>query len=239
MNIFFVTDNKIWFDFLHEWSNESLVDTSIFCSPTGAGFFVDEIERGLISTIDLKLESIQLVEKFDMGFSCHCKQIFPKFLVEGVPCFNFHPGFNPENRGWFPQVFSIINGKPVGATLHKMDCEIDHGPIIERIRVEINNWDTSKSVYDRILNEEFKLFEKWIDRILTGDHDETHLGLAGNYNSITDFKNICEINLNKKVTFKEAIDYLRAMTFDGYDNAFFKTGDGQKVYVSINLRLSE
>lgn len=236
MNIFFVTDNKIWFDFLNEWRKKRLDDISLFCSPAGSAIFIDEIDRGLISIIDIKLESVELKEKFDIGFSCHCKQIFPKVLVESIPCFNFHPGFNPENRGWFPQVFSIINGKPAGATLHKMDCEIDHGPIIERTRVEINNWDTSKSVYDRVLNEEFKLFDKWIDRILTGDYEETNLDSVGNYNSITDFKNLCEIDLEKKVTFKEAIDYLRAMTFDGYDNAFFKADD-QNIYVSINLKV--
>lgn len=237
MNIFFITDNKVWFDFLNEFRKKKLYDISIFCSPAGAAIFVDEIDRGIVSIIDLKLESVELKESFDIGFSCHCKQIFPKVLVEGMPCFNFHPGFNPENRGWFPQVFSIINGKPAGATLHRMDCDIDHGPIIERTRVEINNWDTSKSVYDRVLSEEFKLFEKWIGRILTDDYEETNLDAVGNYNSITDFKNICEIDLEKKVTFKEAIDYLRAMTFDGYDNAFFKADDDQNIYVSINLKV--
>lgn len=236
MSIFFVTDNKIWFYFLDDWRKKNSVETSIFCSPAGADLFIDEIGRGLISSVDVKLESRELKENFDIGFSCHCKQIFPKDLVEGTPCFNFHPGFNPENRGWFPQVFSIINSRPVGATLHKMDCEIDHGPIIERTRVEVNEWDTSKSVYDRVLNEEFKLFEKWIDKILTGDYEETELSSVGNYNSITDFKSLCEIDLEKKVTFKEAIDYLRAMTFDGYDNAYFKAAD-RKIYVSINIKV--
>lgn len=237
MNIFFVTDNKVWFDFLYEWRNIRLEHVSFFCSPAGAYIFADEIDRGLISVVDLECESDELIKNFDIGFSCHCKQIFPKDLVESVPCFNFHPGLNPENRGWFPQVFSIINGKPAGATLHKMDCEIDHGPIVDKTRVEINNWDTSKSVYDRVLNEEFKLFEKWIDRLIRGNYELTNLDSVGNYNSISDFKKICEIDLDKKVTFKEAIDYLRAMTFDGYENAFFKGDDGKVIYVSINIKV--
>lgn len=237
MNIFFITDNRLWFDFLNDWRKDRVENVSIFCSSAGSSIFVDEINLGLVSVVDLKFDSIGLKEKFDIGFSCHCKQIFPKALVEGIPCFNFHPGFNPDNRGWFPQVFSIINGKPAGATLHKMDREIDHGPIIDRIEVNIDDWDTSKSIYDRVLNEEFKLFDKWIYGILKGEYEETDLKTAGNYNSICDFKDLCEINLEKKVTFKEAIDYLRAMTFDGYDNAFFKGEGDQKIYVSISLKV--
>ena len=80
--------------------------------------------------------------------------------------------------------------------------------------------------YQKAMNEEFKLFEKWIDRLLIGNYEETKLDYVGNYNTITDFKNLCEIDLEKKVTFEEALDYLRAMTFDGYDNAFFKANDG-------------
>ena len=239
MKIFFVTDNKTWFNFLMDWRKQRAEVISLYCSPAGSKIFNNEIASGLISVVDLSLHSADVAKDFDLGFSCHCKQIFPENLVNSIPCFNFHPGFNPENRGWFPQVFSIINGKPAGATLHKMDIEIDNGPIIERIEVAINSWDTSKSVYSRVMNEEFQLFEKWIDRIIAGNYQEIFLDSSGNYNSISDFKQLCEIDLEKKVTFKEAIGYLRAMTFDGYDNAFFRGDGGQKIYVSINLKVGE
>lgn len=235
MRIFFVTDNKNWFHFLQKWRKDRKEKITIYCSPSGSGIFSNELENGVISVVDVKFSSELLQESYDIGFSCHCKQVFPIKLVSSIPCFNFHPGLNPHNRGWFPQVFSIINGKPIGATLHKMDCEIDHGPIIDQIKAEINSWDTSKSVYDRVFLDELNLFERWIELILKGDHPEKSIDSIGNYNSISDFKRLCEINLDETVTFKDAINFFRAMTYDGYNNAFFYDENGVKIYISVNL----
>ena len=71
-----------------------------------------------------------IIANYDLVISAHCKQIFPDILVNSVRCINIHPGLNPYNRGWFPQVFSIINKKPIGCTIHLMDEEIDHGDVI-------------------------------------------------------------------------------------------------------------
>jgi methionyl-tRNA formyltransferase len=236
MKIFFLTDNKLWFNFLDVWKQQFQEKIVIFCSPTGAHLFSEEIAAGQVSILDIKKSSDEVRVEFDMGFSCHCKQIFPKNLVESIPCFNFHPGLNPYNRGWFPQVFSIINGMPVGATLHKMDSKIDHGPVIAQKVITVNSWDTSSSVYSRILDAEFEIFDAWIERVLSGNFEEIELIDEGNYNSISDFKELCKIDLNSKVSLKEAIDYFRAMSFEGYDNAYFYDDNGQKVFVSISLK---
>jgi len=70
-----------------------------------------------------------ILENYDLVLSIHCKQLFPPILVENVKCINVHPGYNPINRGWFPQVFSIINDLPIGATIHEIDNELDNGKI--------------------------------------------------------------------------------------------------------------
>jgi hypothetical protein len=49
-----------------------------------------------------------LCRSYDVIISWHCRQIFPKELIERVRCINIHPGFNPYNRGYFPHVFSDI-----------------------------------------------------------------------------------------------------------------------------------
>jgi methionyl-tRNA formyltransferase len=116
-----------------------------------------------------------------------------------------------------------------------MDKEIDHGSIVVQREVSITEADTSKSVYDRIIDVEFRLFDDIIDEIVSGryscfaPHDE------GNYNSVSDFKELCEIDLDQRVTFREALNYLRAMTFDGYENAYFYDENGFKVHVSLNI----
>ena len=238
MKIFFITDNKLWFKKLNSWRSTRSEKVEIFCSPKGKALFEKEVEEGQISALDLQSDYEKLLQDYEIGFSCHCKQIFPAALVEKVKCFNFHPGLNPYNRGWFPQVFSIINGLPVGATIHKMDNEIDHGSIVVQEKVPIMESDTSKIVYDRIINTELRLFEDFIDDIISGRYSCVTPHTEGNYNSISDFKELCEIDLNKKVTFREAINYFRAMTFDGYDNAFFCDKNGCRVYVSINININ-
>jgi dTDP-4-amino-4,6-dideoxyglucose formyltransferase len=236
MKIFFITDNKLWFEKLNRWRSLRSEKVEIFCSPNGKSIFEKEVEGGQISTINLKLDYEKLLNDYAFGFSCHCKQIFPIKLVEKVKCFNFHPGFNPYNRGWFPQVFSIINGLPVGATVHKMDKEIDHGAILTQEEVPITEADTSKSVYDKIMSVEFRLFDENIDKVLADKYSCFTPHIEGNYNSVSDFKELCEIDLDKKVTFREAINYLRATTFDGYENAYFYDQNGLKVYISINVK---
>jgi methionyl-tRNA formyltransferase len=95
-----------------------------------------------------------IIQKFDIVFSIHCQKIFPTILVEEVKCINLHPGYNPENKGWYPQVFSILNGKKFGATLHEMDSEIDGGPIIAQEQINIEFKDTSYTAYQKVLKLE-------------------------------------------------------------------------------------
>ncbi|MEK7257949.1 MAG: methionyl-tRNA formyltransferase, partial [Bacteroidota bacterium] len=66
------------------------------------------------SPINVKSEWQNIACNYDLVISLHCKQLFPPDLVKGVRCVNVHPGLNPHNRGWFPQVFSILNGLPCG-----------------------------------------------------------------------------------------------------------------------------
>ena len=68
----------------------------------------------------------------------------------------------PHNRGWFPQVFSLINGKPCGVTIHEIDEKLDHGDIIVQKEVVAEPWDTSLDVYNKILNTEVELIEKYM-----------------------------------------------------------------------------
>ena len=50
-----------------------------------------------------------------------------------------------------------------------------------------------------------------------------------------DFKTLCRLEPDQKLTWQEAIDFLRAMTFQGYRNAYFYDKEGNKVFVEIRL----
>ena len=71
-----------------------------------------------------------------------------------------HPGYNPYNRGWYPQVFAILNNTVIGATLHEIDDLLDHGDIIDQEYVPITDYDTSLSVYEKVQSVEIKILRR-------------------------------------------------------------------------------
>lgn len=177
-----------------------------------------------------------ILKKYNLIFSAHCKQLFPKSLYESVTCINIHPGYNPYNRGWYPQVFSIINKTKVGATIHLIDSEIDHGEIIDRVEVEQYLSDTSLELYNRIIDAEIYLFEKNISRILENNFSTFLPEFEGSVNLKKDFKDLCFIDGNIKVTAFDLIDKLRALSHADFKNAYFINPEtNKKIYISINL----
>jgi methionyl-tRNA formyltransferase len=216
-------------------------DFFFFCSPhtpLDKYGFIDKIN---IRQIDIKKHSSWFIsEGFDLLISLHCKQIFPAQLVETIKCINIHPGYNPDNRGWYPQVFAIINDTVVGATIHEMDEQIDHGKIIGRKKVAFNSWDTSLSIYNRIVDAEFDLLRIHIKSILSNNYSAQESESRGTYNSLKEFKKMCEIDLDEVGDYRTLINKLRALTHGDYKNAWFWDPEtGKKIYISITLEADE
>ena len=186
-------------------------------------------------SITLRDAWADVCQRYELVISLHCKQLFPAELVNAVRCVNVHPGLNPYNRGWFPQVFSIINGLPLGATIHEIDEELDHGNIIVQEEVDVFSWDTSFSAYNRVLDKEMELLEAFLPRIIHGDYESQPMSEEGNVNLKRDFAALCEIDLKQTVTWGEAINTLRALTHPPYKNAYFIDHEGRKVNVGIDL----
>ncbi len=188
---------------------------------------------------ELNLKNAEVVEKilndFDLVFSLHCKQIFPKNLVDTIRCINFHPGFNPYNRGWYPQAFSIVNGLPVGATIHLMDAEVDHGEIIAQDIVDIKVADNSLDVYRKVIEVEKLLIQKNLLQIINGTFKSFKPINDGNYNSPKDFHEMCNLNLERVDKLGNFIKLLRATTHGDFRNAYFLDQNGKKYFVKIMI----
>jgi methionyl-tRNA formyltransferase len=196
----------------------------------------------LVKIYNLKnIEDVkEIVSIYDLIFSIHCKQIFPIELIKNVKCINIHPGYNPINRGWYPQVFSLLHDLPIGVTIHEIDEKLDHGPIIAREFVEKFDYDTSESLYNRILNKEIELINKYLLKILENNYSVIQPENEGNLYLKKDFNDLLKIDLDKKYSAGELIDKLRALTHGDYSNAYFydrKTGE--KIFVGIKLKRDE
>lgn len=172
---------------------------------------------------------------YNLVLSIHCKQLFPPELVNSVRCVNVHPGLNPYNRGWFPQVFSIINGLPCGVTIHEIDNELDHGPIIVQKICKIQSWDTSASAYKKIIKLENELVLKHFTSIRDRSYSSSSPEEEGFINFKEDFERLKLIDRTQRGTFGEFIDRLRALTHDSYKNAYFEDQSGIKVFLRISL----
>lgn len=179
----------------------------------------------------------EIIATYDLVFSIHCKQIFPPELVTKVKCINVHPGYNPINRGWYPQVFAIINDLQIGATIHEIDKELDNGHIIAREFVGKESFDTSESLYNKVIAKELELLEKNIESILDNSYHAFEPELESNLYLKKDFNQLLHLDLNEETTVGKVIDKLRALTHGSYSNAYFidpKTG--KKIYVGIQLK---
>lgn len=192
-----------------------------------------------VSQINLKNNNdVQnICENYNLVISLHCKQLFPPLLVNTLKCINVHPGYNPINRGWYPQVFSIINKTKIGATIHEIDNDLDHGYIIAREFVEKNSWDTSKSLYEKILKVELELINKNIRNIIENNYKIIKPENDGNIFLKSDFNSICKLDLKKVQSIEETINLLRALSHGDHKNAYYiDKVTNKKVFVCIELK---
>ena len=182
------------------------------------------------SKIDVIKDIDYLTASFSVIISIHCFQFFPPELVRSVRCYNLHPGYNPVNRGWYPQVFAIIHGLHSGATLHEIDEKLDHGRIIERRKENIFLSDTSLNVYHRVLSLELDLFDKNIKSIVEGNYRSYKPESSGNFFTKSDFNSLLQIDLQSEGKFIDFYNILRALSHGEYRNAFIIDPATEKKY---------
>jgi len=234
-----ISDNPFLIRAFHKACADKNIQLPVayYCSPVNKALLNDTTMPVVVKAIDIKKDWAQIVDKDTIVFSLHCKQLFPAELVRSVKCINVHPGFNPYNRGWYPQVFSILNKEKVGATIHEIDEELDHGPIICRREVGIDAWDTSLDVYNKIQLAEEVLLQEWLEKILANSYTAFLPETEGNVNYKKDFNDLRQVDPDRKMTLREAIDYFRAMTHGEFNNLYFVDNlTGEKVYVRIKLQ---
>ena len=196
-------------------------------------------ESTSVKAIITESGQLDLVKKLhpDAVVASGFTHIVPTEILEIPPegCINLHPGYLPHTRGYFPNIWSIVDNLPAGATLHYMDKNIDTGEIIARSQVEKSFEDSGKDVYQRIEEMAIELFKKeWpnIERqkVETVPND----GKKANTYLKKDFEELREIDPDKSHQSKELINILRALTFPEYDNAYIDIEDS-RYFIEIEL----
>ncbi|OLD34724.1 MAG: phosphoribosylglycinamide formyltransferase [Crenarchaeota archaeon 13_1_40CM_2_52_14] len=89
--------------------------------------------------------------------------LYPRNII------NVHPALLPSFPGLEAQKQALDQGvKVTGCTVHFVDREVDHGPIILQTAVAIRDDDTVETLSGRVLREEHRILPEAI-RLLTED----------------------------------------------------------------------
>ena len=140
---------------------------------------------------------------------------------EGRHCYNFHPGILPAYRGSGAFSWALINEeKECGITLHKLDVDIDSGPVIDIKRFAIEPWDTAKTLFDKGMLAIYDLFVKHFDDIVSN----RCLAIPQTEPPRIYYRK----DLLKA---KDMTKYIRAFTYEDKESAFYINRQGEKIYI--------
>lgn len=196
----------------------------------------DVFVHSLITT-EQQLECIRNVQP-DFIISCGYRHIIPESIIE-IPtegCLNLHSSYLPFNKGANPNVWSIIEETPAGATLHYIDKGIDTGDIVAQQKVQTQFSDTGKTLYEKLEDAQVELFKKEWKNIVDGNVTATPQDPNnGTYHRSSDFENLCHLDPEENVKIKDILNRLRALTYPPYNNAKIEI-DGETYYVDVDIK---
>jgi methionyl-tRNA formyltransferase len=145
----------------------------------GTEFTLDALLRGLPADLDVVIPSRRagikpLLEPLRpdlvvcMGFPW---KIPPDALaVPPLGWLNGHPSLLPRHRGPVPVAWAIRNGdEEIGITFHRMDAELDTGPILAQQSMTIGEYVVPDEFYGRMGPVVMKTFAQAVDRIAAGE----------------------------------------------------------------------
>lgn len=119
-------------------------------------------------------EMVEELRRRDVELIClagYMRLLSPLF-VRAFPnrILNIHPSLLPAFPGLDAQRQALEYGvKITGCTVHIVDEELDHGPIVMQKAVEVHEDDTVETLSARILEHEHRLYPEAVGRVLAGN----------------------------------------------------------------------
>jgi len=147
---------------------------------------------------------------------------------------NIHTSLLPYNRGVYPNVWSIVEKTPAGVTLHWIDGGVDTGEIIAARAVDVEPFDTGKTLYEKLEDAAVELFRESWPAIASGNASSQKQQGSGSFHRYRDVEAIDCIDLDATYRAGDLIDILRARTFPPYLGAYF-VHNGRKIYLRLEL----
>jgi methionyl-tRNA formyltransferase len=155
------------------------------------------------------------------------RRLFPR------ECINLHPAYLPWNRGAYPNVWSIVERTPAGATLHYVDDGVDTGDIIAQRRVVVAPHDTGETLYGRLEAASLELFRDTWPLFAAGRAGRTAQSGEGSFHRVHDVEAIDAIDPGRAYAAGELVDIPRARTFPPHAGVL--TAGNRRIHVRVEL----
>jgi len=143
-----------WFLSVRQWANVRGIP--VFSPPdVNEAFWVEKISQ----------------MKPDVIFSFYYRHLLSEKILNLAPsgAYNLHGSLLPAYRGRVPVNWVLINGEKVtGVTLHFMTKKADAGDIVGQKKVEIDFFDTARTLFDKLCQAAGELLDEVLPLIKMG-----------------------------------------------------------------------
>jgi methionyl-tRNA formyltransferase len=186
--------------------------------------------------------AIERLRALDLDYivGIHFPYIVPDSVLDipRVGVLNLHPALLPHNRGWHTPSWAILDGTPIGATLHFMDSGLDTGDIVAQEALEIRPEDTAHTLYGRLLELEVDLFRKAWPLLATGNPPRRAQSPdEGTSHSRADLASdlVRRLVIEQSAPVEDILRRLRALTTNNVaEAAYFEVG-GRRYRVQVTI----
>lgn len=202
-----------------------------------------ERDRILEGSLFCERKGIELIRQLDLDYiiCIHFPYIVPEKIlrIPRLGVLNLHPAFLPFSRGWHSATWAILEGTPIGATLHLMDAGIDSGPIIHQKRLDVSPGDTADALYKRVKMLELEIFKEAWPQLVLGNFKQRPQNInEGTIHKRQDLfeRSIQRIDLEQSLKVGDLIRRLRALTTNQIQESAYYDVNGKRYRIQVLIR---
>lgn len=182
---------------------------------------------------------VELLESLDIDYllSVHFPYMIPRSVLDlpRIGALNLHPAYLPYNRGWHTPSWAILEQTPYGATLHWIDEGMDTGDIAMQKQIDVAPHDTADTLYARVLSAELEILREALPLIKSRTLPRLPQQGQGTEHVKADLSRVRRLDLNARLTVREVLQQIRALTTNREDEAAWFELDGERYLVRLSI----
>ena len=185
-------------------------------------------------------DQLSKLGSFDYGISVMFGHLIPESIIK-IACKDFcnlHPSLLPIGRGAHPIPWAIIEKKPQGITIHRLNKFLDDGEILIQNLIETDIGMNAGEIYKIALEKLYELFTGFFPKWIQGEYQPVRQEIQGKtFHKSSDLQQLKVINHDVLTDAETFLRRIQAVTFDEVSGPIYVDPDGNKW--RINLVLEE